>query len=322
MGSRRSNPSVKPGQKNPIDSNTIRSSSLRDYTTRAPEQDAHLLVAFRQGLRENGYVEGRNVTIEYRWAEGHYDRLPALAADLARRQVTVITANSQATVAAKAITSTIPIVFITGADPVQVGFITSLNRLGGNLTGLTSLDTQLGRKRLQLLHEPLPTARKLATLVNPTFPGSDIQTRDLQSAASALGLQLHALYASTELDMNAVFIDLSRLQANGLVIGNDPFFNSWSEQLGALALRPRMPAIYEFRAFVEAGGLISYGGSISDLYRLFGVYTGRILKGEKPADLPVQQATKVEMIINLRTAKTLGLTIPLPLIGRADEVIE
>jgi putative tryptophan/tyrosine transport system substrate-binding protein len=290
--------------------------------TRAPEQDAHLLAAFRLGLRENGYVEGRNVTIEYRWAEGHYDRLPALAADLARRQVTVIAANSQATVAAKAITSTIPIVFITGADPVQVGFITSLNRPGGNLTGVTSLDTELGRKRLQLLHELLPKAGTIAVLVNPTFPGSDIQTRDLQSAASALGLQLHVLYASTERDINTVFTDLTRLQANGLVIGNDPFFNSWSEQLGALALRHRMPAIYEFRAFVEAGGLISYGGSITDLYRLFGVYTGRILKGEKPADLPVQQATKVEMIINLRTAKTLGLTIPLPLIGRADEVIE
>jgi putative ABC transport system substrate-binding protein len=290
--------------------------------TRAPEQDAHLLAAFRQGLRENGYVEGRNVTIEYRWAEGHYDRLPALAADLARRQVTVIAANSQATVAAKATTSTIPIVFITGADPVQVGFITSLNRPGGNLTGVTSLDTELGRKRLQLLHELLPKAGTIAVLVNPTFPGSDIQTRDLQSAASALGLQLHVLYASTERDINTIFTDLTRLQANGLVIGNDPFFNSWSEQLGALALRHRMPAIYEFRPFVEAGGLISYGGSITDLYRLLGVYTGRILKGEKPADLPVQQATKVEMIINLRTAKTLGLTIPLPLIGRADEVIE
>jgi putative tryptophan/tyrosine transport system substrate-binding protein len=290
--------------------------------TRAPEQDAHLLAAFRQGLRENGYVEGRNVMIEYRWAEGHYDRLPALAADLARRQVTVIAANSQATVAAKAITSTIPIVFITGADPVQVGFITSLNRPGGNLTGVTSLDTELGRKRLQLLHELLPKADTIAVLVNPTFPGSDIQTRDLQSAASALGLQLHVLYASTERDIDTVFTDLTRLQANGLVIGNDPFFNSWSEQLGALALRHRMPAIYEFRPFVEAGGLISYGGSITDLYRFLGVYTGRILKGEKPADLPVQQATKVEMIINLKTARALGLTIPLPLIGRADEVIE
>ena len=290
--------------------------------TRAPEQDAHLLAAFRQGLTENGYVEGRNVAIEYRWAEGHNARLPALAADLVRRQVTVIAANSQATVAAKAATSTIPIVFITGADPVQVGFITSLNRPGGNLTGVTSLDTELGPKRLQLLHELLPKAGTLAALVNPTFPGSGIQTRDLQTAASALGLELHISQASTERDINAVFANLNQLQASGLVIGNDPFFNSWSEQLGALALRHRMPAIYEFRTFVDAGGLISYGGSITDLYRLLGVYTGRILKGEKPADLPVQQATKVEMIINLRTAKTLGLTIPLPLIGRADEVIE
>src|SRR5262245_18618526 len=220
MGSRRSNPSVKPGQKNPIDSNTIRSSSLRDYTTRAPEQDAHLLAAFRQGLRENGYVEGRNVTIEYRWAEGHYDRLPALAADLARRQVTVIAANSQATVAAKAITSTIPIVFITGADPVQVGFITSFNRPGGNLTGVTSLDTQLGRKRLQLLHELLPTAHRIAALVNPTFPGSDFQARDLQEAASTLRLQLHVLNASTEREINSAFENLAQLQVSGLVIGN------------------------------------------------------------------------------------------------------
>jgi putative ABC transport system substrate-binding protein len=290
--------------------------------TRAPEQDAHLLAAFRQGLTETGYVEGRNVTIEYRWAEGHNDRLPALAADLVRRQVTVIAANSQATVVAKAATSTIPIVFITGADPIQVGFVTSLNRPGGTLTGVTSLDTELGRKRLQLLHELLPQAGTMAALVNPTFPGSDVQTRDLQAAASALGLQLHIVHASTERDINTVFANLIRLQAGGLVIGNDPFFNSWSEQLGALALRHRMPAIYEFRAFVEAGGLMSYGGSITDLYRLFGVYNGRILKGEKPADLPVQQATKVELIINLKTAKALGLTIPLPIIGRADEVIE
>src|SRR5262245_52166141 len=230
--------------------------------TRAPEQDAHLLAAFRQGLTENGYVEGRNVAIEYRWAEGHNNRLAALAADLVRRQVTVIAANSQATVAARAATSTIPIVFITGADPVQVGFIASLNRPEGNLTGVTSLDTELGRKRLQLLHELLPNAGTIAALLNPTFPGSDFQTKDLQGAASALGLQLHILQATTERDIDRVFTDLSRLQASGLVIGNDPFFNSWSEQLGAAALRHRVPAIYEFRAFVEAGGLMSYGGSI------------------------------------------------------------
>jgi putative ABC transport system substrate-binding protein len=290
--------------------------------TRAPSEDPHLLVAFRQGLSETGYFEGQNVTIEYRWAEGHNDRLPALAADLVGRRVTMIAANSQATVAAKAATTTIPIVFITGADPVQVGFVASLNRPGGNLTGVTSLDTQLGRKRLQLLHELLPTARDIAALVNPTFPGSDIQARDLQAAASTLGLQLHILHASTERDINTAFANLAQLQASGLVIGNDPFFTSWSERIAALALRHAMPAIYEFPAFAAAGGLMSYGGRIAELYRLLGVYAGRVLKGEKPSDLPVQQVTKVELIINLKTARALGLTIPLPLLGRADEVIE
>jgi len=290
--------------------------------TRAAGEDPHPLAAFHQGLREAGYVEGRNVTIEYRWAEGHNDRLSVLAADLVRRQVTVIAANSQATVAAKAATTTIPIVFITGADPVQVGFVASLNRPGGNLTGLSTLDTELGPKRVQLLHEMLPKAGTIAALVNPTFPGSDIQTRDLQVAASTLGLQLHILHASTEHEINTAFTDLTRLQASGLVIGNDPFFNAASEQLGALALRHAVPAIYEFRAFVAAGGLIGYGPSITELYRFLGVCTGRILKGEKPADVPVQQATKVELFINLKTARTLGLTIPLPLLGRADEVIE
>jgi putative tryptophan/tyrosine transport system substrate-binding protein len=290
--------------------------------TRAPEQDAHLLAAFRQGLTETGYVEGRNVAIEYRWAEGHSDRLPALAADLVRRQVSVIVANSQATVAGKAETTTIPIVFMTSADPVQVGFVASLNRPGGNLTGVASLGTETNRKRLQLLHELLPNGGTIAALVNPTFPGRDIQARELQAAASTLGRQLHILHASSRRDIDTAFANLVRLQASGLVIGSDPFFNSWSEQLAVLALRHAVPAIYEFRAFVEAGGLISYGGSITDLYRLGGVYAGRILRGDKPADMPVQQATKVEMIINLRTAKTLGLTIPLPLIGRADEVIE
>ncbi len=290
--------------------------------TRAPGEDTHLLAAFRQGLSETGYVEGKTVAIEYRWAEGHNDRLPALAADLVRRRVTVIAANSQATIAARAATTTIPIVFITGADPVQVGFVASLNRPGGNLTGVASLDTELGRKRLQLLHELLPKAGTIAALVNPTFPGSDIQARDLQAAASTLGLKLHILHASTERDINTAFATLARLQASGLVIGNDPFFTSWSEQLAALALRHAVPAIYEFRAFVAAGGLMSYGPRIADLYRLVGVYTGRILKGEKPADLPVQQSTSVELIINLKTAKALGLTVPLPLLGRAEEVIE
>jgi ABC-type uncharacterized transport system substrate-binding protein len=290
--------------------------------TRAANEDAHLWTAFREGLTEIGYVEGRNVTIAYRWAEGHNDRLPALAADLVRRKVTVIAANSQATVAAKAATTTIPIVFITGADPVQVGFVASLSRPGGNLTGLTSLDKELGPKRLQLLHELLPNANTMAALVNPTFPGSDIQARELRAAASALGLQLHVLQANTERDINTAFSNLAGLQASGLVIGNDPFFNSWSEQLAALALRHRVPAVYEYRAFVAAGGLMSYGGRITDQYRLLGVYAGRVLKGEKPADLPVQQSAIAELIVNLKTAKILGLTFPLSLIGRADEVIE
>jgi ABC-type uncharacterized transport system substrate-binding protein len=290
--------------------------------TRAPGEDAHVLAAFRQGLTETGYVEGRNVTIEYRWAEGHNDRLPALAADLVRQKVTVIVANSQATAAAKAATTTIPIVFATGADPVQIGFVASLNRPGGNLTGVASLDAELGQKRLELLHELLPRAGIIAALVNPTFPGSDIVSRDLQAAASTLGLQIHILYATTERDINTAFATLLQLRAEALVIGNDPFFNSRSDQLATLALRYAVPTIYQFRQFAAAGGLLSYGTSITEVYRLVGVYAGRVLKGEKPADLPVQRLVKVELIINLKTARTLGLTIPLPLLGRADEVIE
>jgi putative tryptophan/tyrosine transport system substrate-binding protein len=289
--------------------------------TRAPSEDAQLLAAFRQGLTETGYVEGRNVAIEYRWAEGHSDRLSALAADLVRRQVTLIAANSQATAAAKAATTTIPIVFMTSADPVQVGFVASLSRPGGNLTGVASLGTETNRKRLQLLHELLPSVGTIAALINPTFPGSDIQARELQAAASALGRQLHILQASRR-DIDTAFANLVPLKASGLVIGSDPFFNSWSEQLAVLSLGHAVPAIYEFRAFAAAGGLVSYGGRITDLYRLAGVYAGRILKGDKPADMPVQQETRVELIINLKTARILGLTIPLPLLGRADEVIE
>jgi ABC-type uncharacterized transport system substrate-binding protein len=289
--------------------------------TRAPGEDPHLLAAFHQGLKETGWVEGRNVMIEYRWAEGHNDRLPALAADLVSRQVTVIAANSQATVAAKAATTIIPIAFTTGADPVQIGFVASLNRPGGNLTGVTSLDVELNGKRLELLHEMIPTASTLAALVNPTFPGSDIISKNLQAAASTLGLQLQILHASTQRDINAIFATLSRLQVGGLVIGNDPFFNSWNEQLAALTLRNGMPAIFQF-TFAAAGGLMSYGSRVTDVYRLLGIYAGRILKGEKPADLPVQQSTKVELIINLKTAKALGITVPISLLGRADEVIE
>ena len=214
----------------------------------------------------------------------------------------MIAANSQATVAAKALTTTIPIIFVTGADPVQVGFVASLNRPGGNLTGVTSLDMELGRKRLQLLHELLPKAGAVAALVNPTFPGRDIQARELQEAASTLGRQLHILHASTQRGIDTAFASLARLQASGLVIGNDPFFNRWSEQLAAQALRHAVPAIYTFRAFAAAGGLMSYGGpELRHLYRLAGVYTGRVLKGDKPADMPVQQETRVELILNLKT---------------------
>ena len=290
--------------------------------TRAPDQDAHLWAAFRQGLTDVGYVEGQNVMIEYRWAEGHNDRLPALAADLVRRGVSVIAANSQATVAAKAATTTIPIVFVTGADPVEVGFVASLNQPSGNLTGITSLDTELGGKRLQLLHELLPNASTIAALVNPTFPGSDVQARQLQAAASVRGLQLHLFHVSTERDIDTTFDKLAQLRPSGLVIGNDPFFNSWSERFAGLTLRYALPAVYEYRAFAAAGGLMSYGTVISDAYRQVGVYAGLVLKGEKPANLPVMQPTKFEFVINLGTAKALGLEIPDKLLALADEVIE
>jgi putative ABC transport system substrate-binding protein len=288
-----------------------------------PEGYASYVRAFRQGLSETGYVEGRNVAIEYRWAEGQYDRLPALVADLVRRQVTVIAATSTpAALAAKAATTTIPIVFSTGADPVQIGLVASLSRPGGNATGATQLNVEVAPKRLQLLHELLPTATIMAVLVNPANSNSESIT-GLQGAARTLGLQLHVLDASIERDFDAVFATLLQLQAGALVIGSaDPFFVSRSEQLGALTLRHRVPAIHALRDFVVGGGLMSYGGSVADEFRTVGGYTGRILNGEKPADLPVQQGTKVELIINLKTAKALGITVPLSLLGRADEVIE
>jgi putative ABC transport system substrate-binding protein len=283
---------------------------------------AHLAAAFREGLSEIGYVEGRNVLIEYRWAEGHYDRLPTMAADLVRRQVGVIAANGPAAVAAKAATTTIPIVFTTTGDPVELGFVTNLNRPGGNLTGVTSLGVEVGPKRLEFLHELAPRAITVALLVNPTSPLAKTQSTEMQAAASTLGLRLHILNADNERDFGPVFATLVQLQAGALVITADPFFTSRSDQLATLALRHEVPAIYQYREFAVAGGLISYGGSIKNIYRQAGVYTGRILKGAKVFDLPVMQVTKIEMYINLKTAKALGLTVPPSLLARADEVIE
>jgi putative ABC transport system substrate-binding protein len=290
--------------------------------TRASGEDVHLLAAFRQGLKEVGYVEGQNVAIEYRFAENKYDQLPALAADLVQRQVTVIVANTPAQLAAKAATKTIPIVFSMGGDPVQLGIVASLSRPGSNITGVTQLNVQVGPKRLEVLHELVPTARVIAFLVNPSNPNAETLSRDVQAAARSLGLQLRTLHARTESDFDTVFETLPQVGVGALVIGDDPFFNARSERLAALALRYAVPSIYQYREFAAAGGLMSYGASITDAYRVAGVYTGRILKGEKPADLPVQQSTKIELIINLKTAKALGITFPISLLGRADDVIE
>jgi putative ABC transport system substrate-binding protein len=289
---------------------------------------AYLVRAFRQGLSETGFVEGRNVAIEFSWANDQLDRMPTLAANLVRRQVTVIVANSNAAaLSAKAATKTIPIVFQTGANPVEIGLVTSLNRPGGNLTGATTLAGELAPKRLELLHEMVPAATSIAVLFNPTgrlftpIPAG-IQSSDFQAAAGALGIDLHVLQASNEREFDTAFAALVRLRVGALLIAPNLLFNTRSEQLAALTVRYAVPAIYQFREFAAAGGLMSYGGSITDNYRLLGVYTGRILKGEKPADLPVQQSTKVELVLNLKTAKALGITVPLTLRVRADEVIE
>ena len=285
---------------------------------------ARQLSAFVKGLGEAGYVEGQNVAIKYRWAEGHIDRLPAMAADLVHRQVAVIAATSTpAALAAKAATTTIPIVFETGGDPIKLGLVASLNRPGGNVTGVTQLTVGLAPKEMEVLHELLPSARVMALLVNPADPAlAETATKEMQAAALTLGLELHVLNASAERDFDAVFAKLVEFRAGGLVIGGDALFTSRSEQLAALAARHAVPAAYKGREFAAAGGLLSYGTDITDSYHLAGNYTGRILKSDKPADLPVQQATKIELIINLKTAKALGLNVPNTLIGRADEVIE
>jgi putative ABC transport system substrate-binding protein len=281
------------------------------------------LEAFRQSLSEAGFDEGRNVTIENSW-DGQYDRLPARAADLARRRVSVIVATSTpGALAAKAATSTVPIVFSVGVDPVEVGLVSSLSRPGGNLTGASILNVELGAKQLELLHEVVPTVTKIALLVNPTSPAlADPLSRQLQAAAKSLALKLQVVQASSLRELEAVFASLPELQVGALVIASDPFLNSHSELIAALALHNAMPTMHQYREFPAAGGLMGYGGAITDSYRLVGEYTGRILKGEKPADLPVQQLTKVELIINLKTAKALGLTVPPTLLARADEVIE
>jgi putative ABC transport system substrate-binding protein len=291
----------------------------------SPDMYARRLRAFGQGLKEAGFVEGRNIEIEYRWAEGQNSRLPALAAELIRRQVAVIVAagGTPAAMVAKAATTTIPIVFGVAVDPVETGLVASLHRPGGNLTGVTNLNVEVGPKRLELVHELLPTATIIAVLVNPTSPSiADLFSRAMQQAAQTLGLQLHILHASTDGDFDKVFASVVQVRAGALVISPDVFFNTRSEQLAALSLRHAVPAIYQYRPFAAAGGLMSYGSDETEYYRLVGTYAGRILKGEKPAALPVVQSTKVELIINLKTAEALGLTIPLPLIGRADEVIE
>ncbi|HEY9361426.1 MAG TPA: ABC transporter substrate-binding protein [Xanthobacteraceae bacterium] len=293
--------------------------------TGSRESDAFRLPSFHQGLSEAGYVAGRNVAIEYRWAEGQNDRLPALAADLVRRQVAVIAvpASTPGVLAAKGATTTIPIVFYIGLDPVELGLVASLAHPGGNITGVTGWNVMVGPKRLELLHEVIPSATSIALLVNPASPDlAKADSRDQQTAARSLGLQLHVLDASNERDFDTVFATLVQLRAGGLVIGTDSLFNTQKEQLAALTVRHGVPTIHQYREFVMAGGLMAYGSPTADLSRQVGVYTARILKGEKPADLPVQQATKVELFMNLKTAKTLGLTVPLPLLARADEVIE
>jgi putative tryptophan/tyrosine transport system substrate-binding protein len=290
----------------------------------SPGLFADRLRAFRQGLDEAGFVESRNVAIEYRWARGEYDRLPALAADLVRQLVTVMVATTTpALLAAKAATSTIPIVFSTGGDPLQMGLAASLNRPGGNMTGVSNLTVETGAKQIELLHELIPAATLIALLVNPTNPvlaGS--LSRDLQTAARTMRQQILVVGASTESDVNTAFTTLVEKRVSALVVGNDPFFNSRPDQLVALAARHAVPAIYPFREFAVAGGLMSYGSNLADPYRLVGVYTGRILNGKKPADLPIQQVAKVEFVINLKTAQALGLAFPITLLGRADEVIE
>ena len=290
----------------------------------SPEMFETLISAFRRGLNEVGYVEGRNVALELRLAEGHYDRLPALAADLVRRQVAVIfTAGGQnSAFAAKANTATIPIVFTTGGDPVRSGLIASLNRPGGNVTGVTNLAAELEPKRLEILHELVPTADRIAVLVNPAYQDVELRVDEVQAASRTIGKQIHVLQASTENAITMAFAALAQARAGALLVSSDPFFFGRRHQIVALAARYAVPAIYQWREFAQIGGLISYGADRSYALHEAGIYVGKILKGAKPSDLPVQQAVKLELVVNLNTAKALGLTVPLTLQAAADEVIE
>lgn len=289
----------------------------------SPNSEARLHEAFLKGLGEAGYTDGKNVRIEYRWAENHYDRLPSMATDLVRQDVAVLAATTTpAARAAKAATGTIPIVFTMIADPVQIGLVASLNRPGGNVTGATMLGVEVGPKLLELLHGAVPSASTIVLLVNPANPNAETQSKTIQQAAVKLGVKLHVLNASTERDLDTIFAKLNELKAGALIIGHDVFFNAQAKQLGALTLRNKIPAIYTLSEFAASGGLISYGASRADAWHQAGVYVGRILKGEKPSELPVIQPTTFEFAINLKTAKALGVSVPLPLIASADEIIE
>jgi putative ABC transport system substrate-binding protein len=292
-------------------------------TQSADDDYKNFTVPFLQGLKESGYVEGQNVAVEYRWAENQFDRLPALAADLVRRRVAVILASGTvATLAAKAATATIPIVFNTGSDPVAIGLVASLNRPGANLSGAANLSAELAPKHLQLLRELMPKAAVFGILADPAFPGIQSTIADLEAAARTLGLQLVIANARTDSDLEPAFASFSQQRVDAVLVGNSNLYPRRAEQVAALAVRHALPAIYPYREYVLVGGLMSYGSSISYGYHQAGIYTGRILKGEKPADLPVQQITKIELVINLKTAKALGLTIPETLLATADEVIQ
>ena len=282
------------------------------------------VAAFLNGLRESGYIDGQNVIIEYRWADEQIDRLPALAADLVQRRVGVIAATTTAAaLAAKAATTVIPIIFEMGADPIEIGLVSSLSRPGGNITGVTQSNVEMAPKRLQLLHELLPNAHVIALLVNADLRVSaEANTREVSEAARGFGLELHVLPVNRESEIEPAFAQAVQTHSEGLIVGSGSFFASHTEKLALLAAKYALPTIYQFREFAAAGGLMSYGSQVEEAYRLASIYTGRVLKGDKPADLPVQQATKVELIINLRTAKALGITVPNTLIGRADEQIE